>query len=64
MLILYFYKMLKAVIQYEPCTALHSPAKSHLVGQIWVPKNVKSMLGGEKLSDRRKAKTLELNRAA
>lgn len=46
--------MLKAVIRYE----LH-----HLAGQIG-QMNARSLLGGEKQSDRRKAKTQELNSAA
>lgn len=46
--------MLKAVIRYE----LHQ-----LAGQI-CQINARSLLGGEKQSDRRKAKTQELNRAA
>lgn len=46
--------MLKAVMRYE----LH-----HLAGQI-CQINARSLLGGEKQSDRRKAKTQELNRAA
>lgn len=64
MLILYFYKMLKAVTQYEGHSILHYLLKAILRGRSGCQKNLKSMLGGEKLSDRRKAKTLELNRAA
>lgn len=49
---------------YSMRVSLHSPLKAILPGRSGCQKNEKSMLGGEKLSDRRKAKTLELNRAA
>lgn len=45
MLILYFYKILKAVIQYEGHTALHSLLRTILQGRSGCQKNVKSMLG-------------------
>lgn len=44
--------------------SLHSLLKAILLGRSGCQKNEESMLGGEKLSDRRKAKTLELSRAA
>lgn len=49
---------------YSMRVSLHSLLKAILRGRPGCQKNEKSMLGGEKLSDRRKAKTLELNRAA
>lgn len=44
--------------------SLHSLLKAILLGRSGCQKNEESMLGGEKLSDRRKAKTLEISRAA